>query len=266
MSAADQSAGMRWARWSAVVIIVIIGAAAFVLSFAALRDLAILANTPKRWAWLFPVIVDGTIIQATVSALVLAKSPERRWFLWVLGTGAMVSIAGNSLHAVAAGRILPWWASALVAAIAPISLLVDTHGLAVLFRAAQHDSAPAPELMPEPIPEPASEPIAVPVSQEAPNRSVSRRRAVSPRRDPAKVARAAALRAEGKTYAEIGKALDVSPRTAANYASKPKSATTAAESRPPTPAAASVASVQSIHSSRPAQQQLLPIAVPVGGN
>ncbi|MFQ6398962.1 DUF2637 domain-containing protein [Nocardia sp. KC 131] len=154
MNAADQSAGMVWARWSAVIIIVIIGTAAFVLSFAALRDLAILANTPKQWAWLFPVIVDGTIIQATISALVLAASPERRWFLWVLGTGAMVSIAGNSLHAVAAGRILPWWASALVAAIAPISLLVDTHGLAVLFRAAQHVSAP--ELVSEPVVEQAA--------------------------------------------------------------------------------------------------------------
>ncbi|MFI6043368.1 DUF2637 domain-containing protein [Nocardia sp. NPDC051321] len=264
MKTADQSAGMRWARWSAVVIIVIIGTAAFVLSFAALRDLAILANTPKQWAWLFPVIVDGTIIQATISALVLAASPERRWFLWVLGTGAMVSIAGNSLHAVAAGRILPWWASALVAAIAPISLLVDTHGLAVLFRAAQHDSAPVPDSAPQPVPEPVTEPATVPALQKAPARPAARRRAVSPRRDPAKVARAVSMRAEGKTYAEIGKALHVSPRTAANYASTAAPAATAAESRPLT-AVAPAASVQSIHSSRPVQS-MLPIAVPVGGN
>ncbi|MFI6047109.1 DUF2637 domain-containing protein [Nocardia sp. NPDC051321] len=263
MRTADQSTGMVWARWSAVVIIVIIGAAAFVLSFAALRDLAILANTPKRWAWLFPVIVDGTIIQATISALVLAKSPERRWFLWVLGTGAMVSIAGNSLHAVAAGRILPWWASALVAAIAPISLLIDTHGLAVLFRAAQQDSIPEPVSLPEPI----AKPVSAPVSVEAPTRPAPRRRAVSARRDPATVARAVAMRAEGKTYTEIGKALGVSPRTAANYAPSSAPASTAAKPRPLTPVApaASPVSVQSIHSSRPVQQ-LLPIAVPVGGN
>ncbi|WP_246181158.1 DUF2637 domain-containing protein [Nocardia ninae] len=161
-------AGKRWARWSAVVITVIIGVAAFVVSFAALRDLAILANTPKRWAWLFPVIIDGTIIQATISALVL---PERRWFSWVLGIGALVSIAGNSLHAVAAGQVLPWWASALVAAIAPVSLLVDTHGLALLFRATQPGPAvavdpvgtpadPVAELSADPLPEPVSEPVA----------------------------------------------------------------------------------------------------------
>lgn len=204
----DNTFGMRAARWFAAVIIVGVGVAAFVLSFAALRDLATLAHVPTEWAWLFPVIVDGTIIQATVSALALANNPERRYFLWVLGSGAVVSIAGNSLHAVAAGRTLPWWAAALVAAIAPISLLVDTHGLAVLFRASQ--TAP--------------EPVTVPVAVDAPAMVVAaakepvRPKAASKRRDPKKVARAVAMRAEGKSYNDIGKAIGVSPRTAANYA------------------------------------------------
>ncbi|MEV0250118.1 DUF2637 domain-containing protein [Nocardia sp. NPDC050712] len=141
MDTADRSTGMRFARWSAVIIIVAVGLAAFRLSFATLRDLAILAHIPPGDAWLFPVIVDGTIVQATLGVLVLAKSPQRQWFIGVLVIGALVSVVGNSLHAVAAGRELPWWASALVAAVAPISLLVDTHGLAVLFRAAQQHSA-----------------------------------------------------------------------------------------------------------------------------
>ncbi|MFI6998761.1 DUF2637 domain-containing protein [Nocardia sp. NPDC050175] len=241
MRTADQSAGMVWARWSAVVIIVIIGTAAFVLSFAALRDLAILANTPRQWAWLFPVIVDGTIIQATISALVLAASPERRWFLWVLGTGAMVSIAGNSLHAVAAGRILPWWASALVAAIAPISLLVDTHGLAVLFRAAQQDSVPEP----------------VTVSEPAPVKAPARRKAVK-RRDPNLIARAVAMHAAGESFAEIGRALGVSARTAANYATSAALTPARAAVATPAPVAPSPAPVvvRPIHPVRPVQQTL----------
>ncbi|QIS09383.1 DUF2637 domain-containing protein [Nocardia arthritidis] len=136
---------MRAARVFAVVTIIGVGVAAFVLSFAALRDLAKLAQVPAEWAWCLPVVIDGTIIQATLGVLVLAHSPERRcWFVRVLAVGAAVSIAGNSLHAVAAGRELPWWISAMVAAIAPISLLVDTHGLAVLVRAAQHNSASIP--------------------------------------------------------------------------------------------------------------------------
>ncbi|WP_280235822.1 DUF2637 domain-containing protein [Nocardia cyriacigeorgica] len=147
---------MTAARVFAVLVIVGVGAAAFRLSFATLADLAELANIPASDAWLFPLIVDGTICLATLGALVLAKSPERHFFLWVLGAGAVVSVAGNSLHAVTDGRPLPGWAAALVAAIAPISLLVDTHCLAVLFRAAQRHSVTAPEAATEP--EPALEP------------------------------------------------------------------------------------------------------------
>ncbi len=140
--------GMRAARVFAVLVIVGVGAAAFRLSFATLRDLAKLAHIPASDAWLFPLIIDGTIVQATAGALVLAKSGERKFFTWVLVVGALVSVAGNSIHAVAAGKELPPWLCAIVAAIAPISLLVDTHGLAVLFRAAQHDPAPAPVEVP----------------------------------------------------------------------------------------------------------------------
>ncbi|MFI5535303.1 DUF2637 domain-containing protein [Nocardia sp. NPDC051900] len=178
MGAADQSAGMRLARWSAVVIIIAVGAAAFRLSFATLKDLAILAHIPASDAWLFPLIVDGTILLATFGVLVLANAPERRFFVTVLVIGSVVSVAGNSLHAVAAGRELPWWASALVAAIAPISLLADTHGLALLIRAAQRDSAPEPapavepaaeQTTPEPEPEqvstPEPEPDSLPVPE-----------------------------------------------------------------------------------------------------
>ncbi|WP_280409135.1 DUF2637 domain-containing protein [Nocardia brasiliensis] len=266
MAAGQQSRGMRWARWSAVVIITVIGVAAFVLSFAALRDLAILANTPKRWAWLFPVIVDGTIIQATVGALVLAKSRERRWFLWVLAVGAVVSVAGNSVHAVAAGRILPGWAAALVAAIAPISLLVDTHGLAVLFRAAQHDSAPEPVPVPDPVPAKpaAAAPVAAPVA--------TRRKKASTRRDPGKVAQAVAMHAQGKTFAEIGRALGISAVTAAKYAKsapavpvavpQPVAAPAPVPTPVPAPVVAAVRAVAggSIKPVRPVQQAL-PITV-----
>ncbi|MGW0245372.1 DUF2637 domain-containing protein [Nocardia goodfellowii] len=179
MSTNAATRAMFAARVFAVLTIVVVGVAAFVLSFTTLRDLAVLAHIPEQWAWCLPVVIDGTIIQATLGVLVLAASPERRWFMWVLGVGAVVSIAGNSLHAVAAGRELPWWVAALVAAIAPISLLVDTHGLAVLVRAAQPIlvtetavavaeesvgrsepvAVPEPERVPEP--EPVREPVRV---------------------------------------------------------------------------------------------------------
>ncbi|MFC9658628.1 DUF2637 domain-containing protein [Nocardia sp. NPDC127606] len=142
MDTADQqSSGMRWARWSAVLVLIGIGAAAFVLSFAALQDLAIMGGTPRGLAWLFPVIVDGTIIQATMAVIALPpKSAEHTWFSWILVGGAAVSVTSNSVHAYLTGHS---WGGALLAAIPPLALLIDTHGLVLLRRAAQHDSVPA---------------------------------------------------------------------------------------------------------------------------
>lgn len=132
MGAADQQPKIiRWARWSAVLVVLAIGAAAFVLSFAALRDLAVMAHTPAHLAWLFPVIVDGTIIQATIAVLALADSPERTFFTRVLIAGATVSIGGNIAHALVSGHGIM---AAVLAVIAPAALLLDTHGLAVLLR------------------------------------------------------------------------------------------------------------------------------------
>lgn len=141
MDTADQqSSGMRWARWSAVLVLIGIGAAAFVLSFAALQDLAIMGGTPRGLAWLFPVIVDGTIVQATMAVIALPpKSTERTWFSWILIGGAAVSVSSNSVHAYLTGH---GWGGALLAAIPPLALLIDTHGLVLLRRAAQQDSTP----------------------------------------------------------------------------------------------------------------------------
>ncbi|WP_051046266.1 MULTISPECIES: DUF2637 domain-containing protein [Nocardia] len=178
MSAADQqqSGWRRWARWSAAVISIAVAAAAFRLSFTTLRDLGVLARIPADDAWLFPLIVDGTILLATAGVLASDEKSDRRFFAWVLGVGAAVSVAGNSIHAVASGHPLPGWAAALVAAVAPISLLADTHGLSLLFRRVQRVPAstpvpvvePAPEQAtaePEPEPEPVSVPEPVPVPE-----------------------------------------------------------------------------------------------------
>ncbi|WP_280312288.1 DUF2637 domain-containing protein [Nocardia abscessus] len=181
MRAADQSAGMmRLARWSAALIIVGVGAAAFRLSFSTLQDLAKIAGMPSGDAWLFPLIVDGTILLATFGVLVCANhKSERRFFLGVLIVGSLVSVAGNSVHAVVASDSPLGWAAALVAAVAPISLLVDTHGLALLFRVSTDERTQA-QLEPEPAadPEPASaspasaesvpEPVTDPVPDTAP--------------------------------------------------------------------------------------------------
>ncbi|MBF6368918.1 DUF2637 domain-containing protein [Nocardia puris] len=270
MGAADQtvSAGMRWARWSAVVIILGVGVAAFRLSFSTLEDLARLAHIPAGDAWLFPVIVDGTILLATAGVLVCPDRAERRFFVSVLVVGALVSVAGNSLHAVAAGRDLPGWAAALVAGIAPISLLADTHGLALLFRAAQRHSVP--DLAPEPVPVVVAEPVSAPVATVSASRSRSRGGKRSGGSTADRVARAVVLAAAGRSVAEIAAELGVSQGTVRKYLkpAKPSVVEPVSHSESESvPAPVSVARVNPVRSSRPAPAQpMLPIAVPVGGN
>lgn len=128
---------VRNARRAAVVITAGIAVASFVLNFAGLTDLAQRSHIPERLAWLWPLSVDGTIVQATVAIIALAAYPtqrsNRRFFWSVLVAAALVSVGGNVLHILVAGPVPPVLA-ALVATVAPLSLLATTHGLAILVR------------------------------------------------------------------------------------------------------------------------------------
>lgn len=135
--AAPPAAVLRGALVSAVAITVVIAMASFVLSFSVLWDLATMAGLPHQLSWLWPVVVDGTILQATISVVALAPYEQqrrgRRFFWAVLGVSALVSVASNAVHAVvAASADLPPMLAAAIATAAPISLLAATHGIAVL--------------------------------------------------------------------------------------------------------------------------------------
>ncbi|MFI1919287.1 DUF2637 domain-containing protein [Nocardia sp. NPDC020380] len=54
---------------------VLIAAGAFRLSFTALRDLAIMAGIAEREAWIWPVIIEGSMAQATLALLAIAHTP-----------------------------------------------------------------------------------------------------------------------------------------------------------------------------------------------
>ncbi|VFA98035.1 DUF2637 domain-containing protein [Nocardia cyriacigeorgica] len=52
----------------------LIAAGAFWLSFTALRSLAVTAGVPGKEAWLWPLIIEGSMAQSTVALLALAHS------------------------------------------------------------------------------------------------------------------------------------------------------------------------------------------------
>ena len=134
---------VRWTRTTAVAITILIGVASFVLSFSSLCDLAARTAWPGWLAWLWPVIVDGTIILATMALVAFSAYPEqrnaRRYFWVLLVLGAAVSVSGNAMHAVIPNPALPDrpfgdWFAAAVACVPPIALVLLTHALSILWR------------------------------------------------------------------------------------------------------------------------------------
>lgn len=135
-----------------VAITVGIAAASFILSFIALRDLSIQAGQPREIAFLFPVIIDGTILQATMGVVTRRHDRQARRFFWKILIGAAaVSIAGNAIHAVlthAPGFNVVL--AAVIAALPPISLLASTHALTKLGRHATREAETKEESLKEP--------------------------------------------------------------------------------------------------------------------
>ena len=109
---------------------VLLALGAFWLSFTTLQDLAVLSGIPAGQAWVWPLIVDGVILEATVSVVALRDSAATaRRFAWgLLAAGAGVSVAANVTHAIVASDTrVPALVAAVVASVPPLVLLAMTH-------------------------------------------------------------------------------------------------------------------------------------------
>src|SRR5262249_25030898 len=90
-----------WVYVGALVMTVIVAGCAFLLSFEALRDLAVLLGWPHDWrAWLFPLAIDVSIAQATFG--LLAVTPLRRAGA---ARGSAVTGAGNGARPASAAAV-----------------------------------------------------------------------------------------------------------------------------------------------------------------
>jgi hypothetical protein len=120
---------------------VLLAAGAFSLSFTSLMHLALRCNVEASQAWEWPLIVDGTIVVATVGAVARAgrKGTGYAWLL--LAAGALVSVTGNALQAIRLPSEEPVWVNAAVAMIPPIALLATTHMTVILTRGDEKTTA-----------------------------------------------------------------------------------------------------------------------------
>lgn len=122
------------ARTGLFALLLIVAAAAAVLSFAALRDLAVVCGFAVRLAWLLPVVVDAGAAAGSIVWLGGPAADAARRFARVLALGLLtLSVAANALgHGLAAYALAPpWWVVVGVSAIAPAVLGAVVH-LAVL--------------------------------------------------------------------------------------------------------------------------------------
>jgi hypothetical protein len=93
--------------------------AGFAMSYDALHALARDSGAPIELAWLWPLIVDGFIVVASLSVLRAVLESRPAWHPWLLLLiFSTVSVAGNLAHGA------PTPVGRLVAAVPPIALVL----------------------------------------------------------------------------------------------------------------------------------------------
>lgn len=119
------------ALWPGLLLAGFLALLAFVLSFDALRMVALASGVNVGLAWMFPLIVDGSTLMFTWAAWAFRTRGLPTLYPWLmLVVFSLVSLAGNALHArpvALYGMRLASWIPPLILTMPPIALLAATH-------------------------------------------------------------------------------------------------------------------------------------------
>lgn len=136
-------------RGTLYLLLTVVASAAAMLSFAALRDLALLCGFSSALAWLLPVVVDAGAAAGSLVWLGAGSGVQARRFARRLALGLLaLSVAANALgHGLAAYALLPpWWVVVILSGIAPAVLGAMVHLAVLVGREPGSESAPAAEI------------------------------------------------------------------------------------------------------------------------
>jgi hypothetical protein len=126
----------RWTYRVSAAGVVALAAAAFTLSYDALHQLALDSQVRPSLAWLWPVVIDGTIVVALLTVLAANRAARKAGYPWTLaGLFSAASVAFNIAHAP--DRPV----ARLVFAMAPVALVLTTHLLMQQLTWRQHQPA-----------------------------------------------------------------------------------------------------------------------------
>jgi hypothetical protein len=110
----------RLISYSSILLVFLLAAGAFVLSYAALWETALSYGLPPRLAWIWPLLVDFALVVFSLAVVRASLYGERTlwpWLMVALYTAA--TVAFNILHAP------DNLASRVIAVVAPISLFLS---------------------------------------------------------------------------------------------------------------------------------------------
>jgi Protein of unknown function (DUF2637) len=112
----------RWTYRVSAAGVLMLAAAAFTLSYDALHQLALDSRVRPGLAWMWPVVIDGTIVVALLTVLAAKRAATGTGYPWTLaGLFSAASVAFNVAHAP--DRPV----ARLVFAMAPVALVLTTH-------------------------------------------------------------------------------------------------------------------------------------------
>jgi Protein of unknown function (DUF2637) len=112
----------RWTYRTSATGVLVLAGGAFTLSYDALHQLALDSRVRPGLAWMWPVVIDGTIVVALLTVLAAKRASARTGYPWALaGLFSAASVAFNVAHAP--DRPV----AQLVFAMAPVALVLTTH-------------------------------------------------------------------------------------------------------------------------------------------
>jgi hypothetical protein len=118
----------RWVQPASAAGVLGIGAAAFLLSYDALHSLALASGVRPGLARIWPGVLDGFIVVATLTVVAAKRASRPTWYPWSLVVlFSAASVAFNILHALDQALAPAGWVAALVFAMPPVALVLATH-------------------------------------------------------------------------------------------------------------------------------------------
>lgn len=118
----------RWVQPVSAAGVLGIGAAAFLLSYDALHSLALASGVRPGLARIWPGVLDGFIVIATLTVVAAKRTRQPTWYPWALvALFSAASVAFNILHALDRYLTAARWVGPLVFAMPPVALVLATH-------------------------------------------------------------------------------------------------------------------------------------------